>query len=259
MEVVGFIALIFLGLVLGTVGMGGSMLAIPILVYVFSLNIVTASGYALFITWATSLAGFALKLRENMTDVRAALLFGIPSLAASFIARRWLVTAIPAVLHIGDWFVAKEDLMLVVLSVVMIVSSGLMILGNKQDTGAANRRRVMLLPAGIFTGTLAGFVGAGGGFMILPSLLVFGRLPLPVAVGTTLVIISFNSLLGFFGDAVTYPIHWPFLLMVTGFCLAGLLIGYALRRGLSRYLNRSLIGCITATIGVAIILIQLLR
>lgn len=258
MELIGYLALIVLGFVLGTVGMGGSMLAIPILVYVFSLNMVTASAYALFITGTTSLAGFALKHKDDLADLRAAAVFGIPSLIASFATRRWIVTAIPPEIYLGDSIIIrKEDLLLRLLCVLMIVSAVLMLKRGRYSSNEGEERPQWLVPVGLFTGMMAGLVGAGGGFLILPSLVVFGRLKFPVAVGTTLLIISFNSLVGFCGDVLNYSIQWPFLLVVTGLCCTGLLLGYVARHRIASRIDQRVFAFVMLLISLWIVADQL--
>ncbi len=235
------------------------MLALPILVYLFSLNIVTASAYALFITGATSMAGFALKWSENLTDPRAAVVFGIPSVLVSFATRRWIVDAIPGRVYLGmGAYLDKEVLLLGLFSLLMMVSAVMMITRKNNPAGSRGPDKAYLLfPAGLGTGLIAGLAGVGGGFLILPSLMVFGRLSFPVAVGTTLIIIALNSLVGFCGDVINNSIQWSFLFIVTGFCVVGLMIGYLVKEGISRYVNPRSFGWIMAVLGAGMVIRQL--
>lgn len=258
MEAFGYLALVILGMILGSIGMGGSMLAVPILVYVFSLNMVTASAYALFISGVTSLAGFMLKQCEDFADLRAAVRFGIPSVLSSFVSRKWVVEQLPPTLRIGsELYMEKDMLMLTCFCVLMIVSSAMMITRSNANHHKEARPRYQWLPvSGTFTGLVAGFVGAGGGFLILPSLVVFAGLRFPIAVATALFVIAINSLGGFFGDALNNSIHWTFLLLLTGFCVTGLLIGDLARDKISGIVNQRAVGWIVGMTGVAILLVE---
>lgn len=227
MELAGYLALIGIGVVLSIIGGGGSLLSLPILVYLFSLDIVTASSYSLFIVGTTSLLGAFLKQKEHRADMRSGILFSMSSVIAIFSTRKWILPCIPEeVLFGSSLLVTKRDLILGVFALLAIASALTILLKHNWPPGDHGKQRLkFLLPAGFTTGILAGFVGAGGGFLILPSLILFGRLPFNLAVGTTLLIIGFNSLLGFLGDVMNYPINWFFLLMITSLAALGMLLG----------------------------------
>ena len=225
-EVLGYIAIIIIGIVLGAVGAGGSMLATPVLVYLFALSMETASAYSLFLVGMTSLAGVAIKRKEHFV-IGSALTFGIPSLAGAFVARKWIITCIPhCIARMQHFHLTKETLLLLMFSLMMIGSSLLLLRQVKSNNNRVDAKPYALIPAGLITGLLAGLMGAGGGFLILPSLLIFARLHFAPALGTTLLIISCNSLLGFCGDVLNHDVNWPFLLSITGLAIAGLFIGY---------------------------------
>jgi uncharacterized protein len=227
MELFGYIAILAIGMVLGSIGAGGSMLAIPVLVYVFSVDMVTASAYSLFLVGITSLAGAAIKQRERLIDARAGLLFGVPSVVATFIARKWIVVLIPDVVWTSDSIVfAKNDFLLCVFSVLMVVASVFMVVNKKYVGGEGRRQRTfILMQAGLVVGLVSGLVGMGGGFLILPALMIFARLAFGSAVGTGLIIIAANSLMGFCGDVLNHSINWYFLLPLAGLAIAGLILG----------------------------------
>lgn len=227
MEVLGYISLFFVGLVLGTLGGGGSILSVPILVYLFSVDAVMASAYSLFIVGTTSLVGTTLKLNARMVDIRTGVVFGLPSLVAIFATRKWLVPAIPDMVWQTESFtLTKRALILGVFAVLMILAS-LALITKKDDPSVEGESRpsVYLVAVGLLTGLLTGLVGAGGGFLIIPALVYFTRICFKTAVGTTLLIITINSLMGFLGDLFNYAINWYFLLSITALAVLGIMVG----------------------------------
>jgi uncharacterized membrane protein YfcA len=228
MEVLfGYVALMFVGVALGVTGTGGSMLAIPVLVYFFSLDAVMASAYSMFLVGFTSLAGSFLKKQKQLVDVRTGAFFGAPSVVAAFVARKWLVVALPDVVFQRSAFtLTKDTLLLVLLSLLMITSSlSIICKGNADGERQGAPQKLLLVLAGLLVGLLAGLVGAGGGVLILPALLFFGRLPFKRAVGTTLVIIASNCLLGFCGDVLNHTLNWLFVLSLSAVALIGMYVG----------------------------------
>lgn len=261
MEFFGYMALIGIGIILGSLGSGGSILAIPVLVYLFSVDVIMASAYSMFVVGITSLAGALMKHKKQLIDGRASLAFGIPSIIITFIARKWIVMAIPELIVEGGSFrLMKNELLLALLSLLMIASSITMVVNANSNGESDGEFRILyVVGAGILVGLLAGLVGAGGGFLILPALIFFAKLPFGKATGTTLLIIASNSLLGFSGDLLNHSFNWFFLMTVTCLALLGLLIGDAIEKFFSsrRFLQRSL-GWITLAIGIGILIEELL-
>jgi uncharacterized membrane protein YfcA len=226
MEFFGYLALICIGIILSLLGGGGSLLAVPILVYLFSLDIVTASSYSLFIVGTTSLVGALLKQKEQQADLRCGMIFSTSSVVAIFATRKWIIPSIPEEVMLLNMLIAKRALILGVFAILLITASLMILLRRTlHSTDGGKQRLKILLPVSFTTGILVGFVGVGGGFLIVPSLTVFARLPFKIAVGTTLLIIGLSSLIGFVGDVMNYPIDWLFLLMITGLATAGMLLG----------------------------------
>lgn len=260
METLGYISLFFVGLVLGTLGGGGSILSVPILVYLFSMDAVLASAYSLFVVGTTSLVGTFLRLNTKMVDYRIGLSFGLPSLIAIFSTRKWLVPAIPDVIwQIGDYELSKRALILGLFAVLMILASRALILRKAEPRAQGKSfNPIYLIGVGLVTGVLTGLVGAGGGFLILPALVYLARLDFKPAVGTTLLIITTNSLIGFMGDVVNYPINWQFLSSITVLAIVGILIGTRLTLSIpSRVLRRSF-GWFVMSMGIFILVKEIL-
>lgn len=226
MEAFGYIASVCIGIILGILGGGGSILSIPILVYLFNIDAVMASAYSLFIVGATSLVGAIPKYREQMVNLRTGMVFGIPSIVAIFSTRRWIMPAIPDVIFTADSFVfSKRMLILGTFALLMIVAAVAMI--RRQDIAKDDDqfRTTLLIIEGILIGFLTGFVGAGGGFLIIPALVLLTGLPFKTAVGTSLFIIAINSLSGFLGDVLNHAIDWPFLILITALAMVGIFLG----------------------------------
>jgi uncharacterized membrane protein YfcA len=242
------------------IGGGGSILSVPILVNLFSLDVVMASAYSLFVVGSTSMVGAILKNKERLVDVPAGMRLGIPSLIATFCARKWFVCMIPdMIVQIGSFQLTKRVLILVVFALVIIISSLLMI--RKRESSShkkiTNTNGHIIILSGLFIGLLSGVVGVGGGFLILPALVLLVGLRFDVAVGTALLIIMFNSFLGFIGDVLNHPVNWLFLLLITSLAIGGLVIGNIFTRQVSVGQLRKSFGWVTFSMGVGILIKEL--
>ena len=237
MELVGYASLIGVGLLLGIMGGGGSILSVPILVYLFSLDVVVASSYSLFIVGSTSVVGTALKHRDRFIDIPAALQLGVPSVLGTFCTRKWIVCSIPDVLFMyGSIPLTRRALLLSVFATVVIISS-VMVIRSRQSTSDESTSRpypLALILAGLGVGFLSGLAGVGGGFLILPALMLFAGLRFNVAVGSALPIIAMNSLVGFLGGVYSHPVNWVFLASISMLATLGIFIGGLLRQPLFR-------------------------
>jgi uncharacterized protein len=226
MDWFGYVASICIGIVLGLLGGGGSILSIPILVYLFHIDIVMASAYSLFIVGVTSLVGAIPKYREQLIDMKTGLLFGLPSIVSIFSTRKWIVPAIPDLILLGEVEISKRLLLLGIFSILMILASVSMIRRTEVEFSDFDHPRpVLVVIEGILIGFLTGLVGAGGGFLIIPALVLLTGLPFKTAVGTSLLIIAINALLGFLGDVLNHSIDWPFLLLITALATSGIFAG----------------------------------
>lgn len=256
MEVFGYLASICIGLILGLIGGGGSILSIPILVYLFHIDVVLASAYSLFIVGVTSLVGAIPKYREHLVNIRTGLLFGIPSILSIFITRKWIVPALPDVIfQTGNFTVSKRILILGVFALLMILASYSMIMGRREKDSDDHPVRVFLiLFEGALIGFLTGLVGAGGGFLIIPALVLLTGLPFKTAVGTSLFIIAVNSLIGFLGDVLNYPMNWPFLVAISSLAVIGIFLGNRLQRKISAVRLRKSFGWFVLLMGIWILI-----
>lgn len=230
MEIAGYFASLIIGISLGLIGGGGSILTVPVLVYLFGVEPVLATAYSLFIVGSTSLVGVLPKYRQGYVSVKTALIFGAPSIAAVFATRKFIVPAIPTVVfRIGDLEATKSLLMMILFAVLMVFASISMIRTKKEkpeaEPGVQKFNYPLILLEGTFVGILTGLVGAGGGFLIIPALVLLSRLPMKLAVGTSLLIIAAKSLIGFTGDMANYQMDWKLLSIVTLIAIGGIFVG----------------------------------
>lgn len=227
MEIAGYIASLLIGVSLGLIGGGGSILTVPVLVYLFAISPPVAISYSLFIVGITSLIGALNNYRKGLVSIRTAFVFGSSSITTVFLTRKLIVPFLPDVLFtIGTFKVHQALFLMVVFAVLMVAASISMIRGSKVDTHhTGNKNPLLLIGFGILIGFVTGFLGAGGGFLLIPALVILMRLPMKVAVGTSLLIIALNSLIGFLGDAGHHSIDWRFIGFVSAIAIAGIFIG----------------------------------
>jgi uncharacterized protein len=230
LETIGFALALLIGVSLGLIGGGGSTLAVPILVYLIGVTPVVATGYSLFIIGSTSLVGGIRYARKGLVDYKTAILFGIPSILSVYFTRKIILPVIPDILfEIGDFSFSKGMMLMVLFALLMIIAAyGMIKPSAPKETGptSSNSTLVMVvLGEGLLVGFLTGLVGAGGGFLIIPALVLFSGLSMKRAVGTSLLIISAKSLIGFTGDMSNYTIDWQFLILFSGLAIIGIFIG----------------------------------
>lgn len=228
MEFTGYFASILIGISLGLIGGGGSILTVPVLVYLFTVDTVLATTYSLFIVGSTSLVGSVSYFKKGFIDLKTAILFGIPSIIAVFFTRHYILPAIPEHLtNIGSFELSRSILLMLLFAVLMVVASYSMIKKDKEEHFANQQtsNNFWVMAQGLMVGVVTGLIGAGGGFLIIPALVNLLKIPIKTAIGTSLIIIALNSLMGFGFSLGHYPIQWTFLLTVTLIAIVGIFIG----------------------------------
>ncbi len=259
MEIAGYFAPVLIGISLGLIGGGGSILTVPVLVYLFHVDAVLATAYSLFIVGATSVIGSVSYFRKGLVNIKTAVIFGIPSIAAVFLTRHYLVPVIPQTLFtIGSFEVTKSASLMLLFALLMIAASYSMIKKSTPNTetdpgGPQQFNYPLIFLEGSVVGMLTGLVGAGGGFLIIPALVLLSKLPMKEAVGTSLVIIAAKSLIGFFGESGQAMMDWRFLAIVTLFAVAGIFIGFALSKKIDGEKLKPAFGWFVLVMGVYII------
>ncbi|HZY78306.1 MAG TPA: sulfite exporter TauE/SafE family protein [Cyclobacteriaceae bacterium] len=255
-EIIGYLSAIVVGFVLGLLGGGGSILSIPILVYLFNIEPALAGAYSLFIVGVTSFAGAIPKYKQQLVHLKTGIVFGLPSIVSIFLTRSFIVPAIPEeICFIGSFLLTKRILLLGLFAILMVLASIPMIRGKRDIASDSKRfRTVLVILEGILIGFLTGLVGAGGGFLIIPALVFLTGLHFKTAVGTSLFIISVNSMSGFLGDALHHEMNWPLLLSLTALAVLGIFIGNHYSRKISGIRLRMAFGWFTLVIGVYILI-----
>ncbi len=239
MEIIGYLLAALVGISLGLIGGGGSILTVPILVYVMGLNPILATSYSLFIVGSTSLVGAVNNYFKGFVNIKTALLFGISSISTVFITRKLLMTLIPPVLFRTEHFQVTQSMATMVLFAILMLVAAVAMISNKDvaihpKTAAIpyETNIAKLLFYGILIGLATGFLGAGGGFLLIPALVLLLKMPMKNAIGTSLLIIALNSLVGFTGDIGHFTIDWKFLIIITLVAVAGIFIGGLLAKKL---------------------------
>ena len=232
MEVIGYFASLLIGISLGLIGGGGSILTVPVLVYLFKVEPVTATAYSLFIVGATSLVGAFPKYKKGEINIKTAIVFGIPSIVSVYSTRAFIVPAIPNEIFTVGSFIATKAFMTMLLFASLMVFASISMIRSKKEVLDEKSEQVfnypMILLEGAVVGLITGLVGAGGGFLIIPALVLFSKLPMKQAIGTSLLIIAAKSLIGFTGDLGNQYINWSLLLPVTALAIAGIFMGNAM-------------------------------
>lgn len=255
MEYFGYLASVIIGISLGLLGGGGSILTVPILVYLFKIDPENATSYSLFIVGITAMFGTFRHYSLGNLKISSALYFAVPSLVSLLLVRKVLLPKIPdSLTTIGNFELTKNILIMVVFAILMIAASIAMIRKTPTPTTPTAINFVRLGFIGFLVGFITGFLGAGGGFLIIPALLFFANLPMKEAVGTSLFIIFINSLIGFAGDMIGgIVINYQLLFTITAIAIIGMLIGTQLSKKIDGSKLKPLFGWFVLVMGIYII------
>jgi len=264
METFGYIASLIIGITLGLVGGGGAILTVPVIVYLFKETPMMATSYSLFIVGISSLVGSFIYLREGHINFKTVFLFSPASILGAYFSRAFLLPAIPEnIIHINNFLITKNFIVITTFAILMISSSYSMIRKESTISTAINTKRSQkkLIPfIGLAVGSIAGFVGAGGGFLIIPSLIKILELPVKTAIGSSLTIIALQSLTGFGGDLYRgTTINWSFLFYVTLISTVGILIGSSFSKNINEQKLKASFGWLVLTVGSIILVEQINR
>jgi uncharacterized membrane protein YfcA len=259
MELIGFVAALFVGLSLGLLGGGGSILTVPLLVYVFHIPPAIATAYSLLIVGTSSLVGSVPYLVQGLASPKTALFFSFPSFLMVFITRKFVLPLIPnEVFSIGNFTLTKSTMIMCVFAVLMLLASKSMIWGRREgnDDIKAIRQKLnypVIFIEGLLVGFITGFVGVGGGFLIIPVLTNFVKLPMKLAVGTSLMIIAINSLFGYLGDIGQHTTDWVFVGRMVAMSVTGVLVGSYLSKFIKSSQLKPIFGVFLLCLGVFIL------
>ncbi len=263
MEIVGFVGALLMGLSLGLVGSGGAILTVPILVYLFSIDTLLATTYSLFMVGITSLVGATVRAGSGNINWPMTFMFGVPSMISVYLSRSVLLPLLPDVVFHTSYFILHKSLFLLLLfAILMLIASYSMIRNHDEHSELSDKNGQFnpwaLIYKGLLVGVVTGFLGAGGGFLIIPALVLMARTPMKKAVGTSLVIIAANSFMGFWRDySLHHLIDWRFLLQFSTIAILGIMVGSALSHKISGDKLKPIFGYFILIMGIYIIFKEL--
>jgi len=258
LEILGYFGALLIGVVLGLIGGGGSILTVPILVYLFAINPVTATAYSLFVVGTSSLVGAIRNIPKKLIDFRTAIVFAIPAFIAVYLTRKFLVPAIPEEIFSVLGFTITKNIGIMLFFAIIMVIASISMIKERDSSQTSEEKRIsynypLIILEGLVVGLLTGIVGAGGGFLIIPALVLLAKLPMKKAVATSLMIIAVKSLIGFIGDVENMEIDWNFLMIFTGLSIGGIWLGVYLNNFINGKKLKKAFGWFVLLMGIYII------
>lgn len=206
------------GLSLGLLGGGGSILVVPLLTYIGGLGPREAIATSLFVVGATSFVSLIGHARKGNVQWRTGLIFGAAGMVGAFLG------------GLAGGYI-PGTLLMIAFALMMIATAGAMIRGRKDRDGQSQTHHHPLwriLLDGLVVGAATGLVGAGGGFLVVPALVLLAGLPMTAAVGTSLLVIAMKSFAGLGGYLTSVSLDWPLVAAVTAAAIAGSFVGIRL-------------------------------
>ncbi len=255
MEFLPYLLAVVIGIIMGLIGGGGSILCVPIFVYIFGFSSEAAVANSLFVVGIMSIFGSFGYFRQGLVDFKTVFLFGIPSLFSIFFVRKIILPNIPPVIAHLNGFEIKKDFFLLLLFAILMLGASIKMITSKPKTPHITHRPqyTLLITQGISVGMITGLIGAGGGFLIVPALVMLLGLDIKKAIGTSLVIVSLNSLLGFF-SSIDLHSDWDFLILFTSLSVVGIVIGLQFSKKINGERLKPIFGYFVLVIGIYIII-----
>lgn len=259
MEFLSYLLAALIGTSLGLIGAGGSILTVPVLVYLVGVDPVLATAYSLFVVGSTALVGGFQNFRKGLVDLKTVLVFGAPAIVTVYATRAFVLPSVPeTLLSAGGFDISKGTALLLLFAVLMVATSFSMLRQRKPaelDRIEGRHNVPLILAEGVGVGFVTGLVGAGGGFLIIPALVLLAGLEMKLAIGTSLLIIAAKSLIGFIGDIQSGTgIDWVFLLTFTAFSISGIFVGTRLTRKIDGEKLKKGFGWFVLVMGIYMIL-----
>ncbi|MBT3920592.1 MAG: sulfite exporter TauE/SafE family protein [Flavobacteriaceae bacterium] len=257
----GLLGALVIGIVLGLTGGGGSILTVPILVYLLSVNPVTATAYSLFVVGTTALFGTLRNAQKGMIEYKTGIVFAVPAFIAVFLTRKFIIPALPDVIFTFNEFVFTKDLAVMIFFAFIMLMASVSMIRTRIEVAVKegeNFNYPLIIIEGFLVGILTGLVGAGGGFLIIPALVLFANLPMKRAVATSLMIIAIKSLIGFLGDVGNIQIDWEFLLLFTALSVVGIILGIYLNNFIDGKKIKKAFGWFVLSMAIYIIIKELI-
>lgn len=253
---IGLLAALFIGLILGLIGGGGSIVTVPVLVYLLGIDAVTATAYSLFLVGVASAVGAYKNAVIGNVNFKIGMVFSIPAFTAVYLTRAFIIPALPDTIATLNGFVLTRELAIMIFFALIMLVASLSMIKTKKETHSAAEKKLniplVILEGGI-VGVVTGLIGAGGGFLIIPALVLLAGLEIKVAIGTSLFIIAIKSLIGFLGDINNIAIDWQFLLTFTSFAVGGIFIGLAFNKKVPSERLKKIFGWFVLIMGMGIL------
>ncbi|MBL6657961.1 MAG: sulfite exporter TauE/SafE family protein [Flavobacteriales bacterium] len=254
MIVLGYLMALIVGVFLGLFGGGGSILTVPILVYIMGISPVSATAYSLFVVGVAALFGAQRYILKKQINIKIGVLFAIPSFIGVFASRKWILTSLPEVMHFSEQFsLSKDTFILILFALIMLLASLSMIFSWRPKPSQSSNNYMMIILDGFIVGIVTGLVGAGGGFLIVPALLLLTNIDMKEAIGTSLIIISIKSLFGFLGE-LSNPIDWDLMLLFTLLSIIGINIGIFISKHLNSQVLKKSFGIFVLLMAIVILI-----
>ncbi|ROZ64595.1 sulfite exporter TauE/SafE family protein [Kocuria soli] len=238
---------LLIGLSLGTLGGGGSILTVPMLTYVAGLDPREAIATSLFVVGVTSAISALTHARRGFVEWRTGLIFGVTSMAAAFLGAM-----------LGEHI--SPTALMVAFAVMMVVTSAAMIRGRRPCEGPncqPEYSRLKLVLIGLGVGLVTGLIGAGGGFLVVPALALLAGLSMPAAVGTSLLVIAMNSFAGLAGHLSSVQVQWSLVAAVTTTAVLGSLVGSRVAAKVPAQVLRKGFGWFVLVVGIVVLVQEL--
>ncbi len=256
-QIFGYLLALLAGISIGMMGSGGSILTVPILVYIMRIEPVLATAYSLFIVGVSATTGSIKNIREQQVNFKIVFAFGLASIFAVFFTRIYLLPLIPEVITLANnTTISKSSFIMIIFALVMLAAASKMITPKSKQTDSEQAIVTSFVPLaiqGLLIGLIAGMVGAGGGFLIVPTLVFFAHLPMRTAVGTSVTIVAIQSLIGFTGDLLVQTIDWTTVLIFTTVSIGGVFIGLRWANKISDKLLKQLFGWFVLAMAIFIL------
>ena len=260
-QLIGYACALLVGISLGILGSGGSILTVPILVYLLHVDPVDATGYSLFIVGMTSAIGCVPYIRKKLVNEKIALIFGLPSIISVFLTRKYLLPSFPDPIFSSSSITISKDLLIIILFAVLMVASAYNMIRNAEykepdEKNFKTTNYVLLSCIGLISGILSGILGVGGGFIIIPALVLLAKIPIRMSVGTSLLIIAFNSLSGFAGEFIEKheSMDYSMLILFAILSVIGTFIGFRLTLRLYPSQLKRIFGWFVLVMGISIMI-----
>lgn len=263
MELLGYSIAIIIGIIIGLIGGGGSSLTLPVLLYLFGVDIATASAYTTIIVGITSGIGCYEYYRGNFINAKTAIVFGVPSIIGVYFSRAFLIPNIPDVITITNKIVLSKDLLILSIFVILLMTSATSMLrkskvNTKNEYTKVQKNYILLVVLGLAIGIITGIVGVGGGFIIIPTLVVLLKMPMKKAIGTALAIVTLKSLIGILGEPNLLQLKWTFLGTFMFFTFIGVIIGTYTSKRIDGAKLKPIFGWIILILGIGMLIKEIL-